>query len=182
MGSAPFAGLLLLSAEGGGGGLTDVDFTLTVATLVLFLIFAFVLGKFAWTPLLRIVAEREKTIREQVEGAEKAQTEAQALLHKRQDMLKDATREREEIIARATKEAEEVKADLLGKARAGAEQVLDKARDRIEQEKRSAVLELRAQVAELAMTAAEKIVRSSLTPEAQRRLVDETIAQLPRAQ
>jgi F-type H+-transporting ATPase subunit b len=182
MGSAPLTGLLLLSAEGGGGGLTDVDFSLTVATLVLFLIFAFVLGKFAWNPLLQIVAEREKTVREQVEGAEKAQTEAQALLHKRQDMLRDATREREEIIARAAGEAEQVKAEVLGNARTEAGQILGKARAQIEHEKTKAILELRAQVADLALTAAEKIVRSSLTPEVQRQLVDETIAALPRVQ
>ena len=176
------ASLLLLSAEGGGGSLTDIDFTLTVSTLVLFVIFASVLGKFAWKPLLQMVAEREKTVREQVEGAEKARSEAQALLEKRQEMLKDATREREEMIARATQEAEHVRNQLMGKARAEAEQIVQKALAQIEREKTKAILELRSSVADLAMTAAEKIVRSSLTPEAQRKLVDETIAALPRAQ
>jgi len=181
MGPTPLASLLLLS-EGGGASLTNVDFTLFASTLVLFAIFAWVLGKFAWKPLLGIIAEREKTVREQVEGAEKAQTEAQALLNKRQDMLKGATREREEIIARAMKEAELVKTELVGKTRAEAERILDRAKEQIEQEKTKAILELRVQVADLAMTAAEKIVRSSLTPEAQRKLVDETIASLPRVQ
>ena len=174
--------LLLLSSEGGGGSLTDIDFTLFVSTLVLFVIFAFVLGKFAWKPLLQMVAEREKTVREQVDGAEKASNEAQALLNKRQEMLKDATREREEIIARAIEEAEHVRSELMGKARADAEQIVQKALAQIEREKAKAILELRSQVADLAMTAAEKIVRSSLTPEAQRKLVDETIAALPRLQ
>jgi F-type H+-transporting ATPase subunit b len=174
--------LLLLSAESGGASLTNIDFTLFVSTLVLFLIFALVLGKFAWKPLLQMVAEREKTVREQVEGAEKARSEAQALLEKRQEMLKDATREREEMIARATQEAEHVRNELMGKARADAEQIVQKALAQIEREKTKAILELRSSVADLAMTAAEKIVRSSLTPEAQRKLVDETIAALPRAQ
>ena len=182
MSLAPLSSLLLLSAEGGGGGLTDIDTSLFWSTLVLFGIFAFVLGKFAWKPLLQMVAEREKTVRDQVEGAASAHTEAQALLEKRQEMLKDATREREEMIARATKEAELVKSELMGKARADAEQIVQKALAQIEREKTKAILELRSQVADLAMTAAEKIVRSSLTPEAQRKLVDETIAALPRAQ
>ena len=179
---SPFASLLLLSAEGGGGGLTDVDFTLTVSTMVLFGLFALVLGKFAWKPLLEIVAEREKTVREQVEGAEKAQAEAQALLAERRDVLKGAQREREEMIARAVQDAEAARSGLLGKARTEADQLVEKARRQIEQERTSAVAELRGQVADLAMAAAEKIVRSSLTPEAQRKLVDETIAALPRAQ
>src|SRR5258706_15733370 len=108
--------LLLLSAEGGGGSLTDIDFPLFVPTLVLFVIFASVLGKFAWKPLLQMVAEREKTVREQVEGAEKARSDAQALLEKRQEMLKDATREREEMIARATEEAEQGRNERMAKA------------------------------------------------------------------
>jgi len=174
--------LLLLSSEGGGASLTNVDFTLTLFTLVLFAIFALVLGKFAWRPLLQIIEEREKTVREQVQGAERAQAEAQALLNRRQDMLRDAAREREEMLARATQEADHVKAELVSKARAEAEQILVKAKAQIEQEKTKAIHELRTQVADLAMTAAEKIVRSSLTPEAQRKLVDETIAALPRAQ
>jgi F-type H+-transporting ATPase subunit b len=174
--------LLLLSSEGGGASLTDIDFTLYVSTLVLFVIFALVVGKFAWKPLLQMVAEREKTVREQVEGAEKARSEAQALLDKRLEMLKDATREREEMIARATQEAEHVRNELMGKARAEAEQIVQKALAQIEREKTKAILELRSSVADLAMTAAEKIVRSSLTPEVQRKLVDETIAALPRVQ
>ncbi len=182
MSGATLATLLLTASEGGGPSLTNVDFTLTLFTLILFLIFAFVLGKFAWKPLLQIIEEREKTVREQVQGAEKAQAEAQALLNQRQDMLKDAAREREEMIARATQEADRVKADLVSKARAEAEQILVKAKAQIEQEKSKAILELRTQVADLAMTAAEKIVRASLTPEAQRKLVDETIAALPGAQ
>jgi F-type H+-transporting ATPase subunit b len=176
------ANLLLLSAEGGGGSLTDIDFTLFVSTFVLFVIFASVLGKFAWKPILQMVGEREKTVRDQVEGAEKAQAEAQALLAKRQEMLKDAGRERDEMLARAVKEAEQLKAGLVEKARADADQLVVRAKQQITLERSQAVLELRNQVADLAMTAAEKIVHSSLTPEAQRKLVDDTIAALPRVQ
>lgn len=176
------ANLLLLSAEGGRGSLTDIDFTLFVSTLVLFVLFASILGKFAWKPILQMVGEREKTVRDQVEGAEKAQAEAQALLAKRQEMLKDAGRERDEMLARAAKEAEQLKAGLVEKARSDADQIVVRAKQQIALERSQAVLELRNQVADLAMAAAEKIVRSSLTPEAQRKLVDDTIAALPRVQ
>ena len=55
--------VLLAASEGGGGGLTDIDRTLFVSTLVLFALFAAVLGRFAWRPLLEIVENREKTVR-----------------------------------------------------------------------------------------------------------------------
>ena len=120
-------------------------------------------------------------MRDQVEGAQKSLAEAQALMNQRLDMLKDATREREEMIARAQKEAEVLRTELVGKARTDAEGILERAKQQIEREKNQAVLELRRQVADIAIEAAAKIVKSSLTPEAQRKLVDETIASLPKA-
>jgi F-type H+-transporting ATPase subunit b len=175
------SGALLLAAASGGSALTDIDATLFWSTLVLFLLFALVLGKFAWGPLLEIVESREKSVRDQVEGAQKSLAEAQALMNQRLDMLKDATREREEMIARAQKEAEVLRTELVGKARTDAEGILERAKQQIEHEKNQAVLELRRQVADIAIEAAAKIVKSSLTPEAQRKLVDETIASLPKA-
>lgn len=166
----------------GGGGLTDVNLTLTVSTFVLFLIFAFVLGKFGWKPLLQMIEEREKGVREAVETAEKASAEAQAALEKHREMLREAGREREEILKRAVKESEQLRQELVGKARAESEQALQRARDQIEREKSAAIQELRAHVADIAMEAAAKIVTSSLTPETQRKLVNDYIAGLPKAQ
>ncbi len=159
----------------------SIDWTLFWATLVLFVLFALLLGKFAWSPLLRIVDEREKNIRTSVESAENAAAEAKDLLAKHQEMLRGAGREREEILARALKEAETVRGDLLEKARSDAERVAGHAREQIERDKNEAIAELRGQVADIAVEAASKIVKSSLTPEAQKKLVDDYITSLPRA-
>jgi len=174
--------LALALAEGGGGGLLSVDVTLLWATIVVFVLFAWVLGKFAWGPLLKIVDEREKTIRDQVDSAQQAAADAKDLLVQHQEMLKGAGREREEILQKAVKEAEQVRTDLVTKARADADQVVSKAREQMQREKDLAIAELRAQVADIAVEAASRIVKSSLTEEAQRQLVDDYIKELPRAQ
>lgn len=174
--------LALALAEGGGGGLLSIDATLLWATIVVFALFAWVLGKFAWGPLLKIVDEREKTIRDQVDSAQQAAADAKDLLVQHQEMLKGAGREREEILQKAVKEAEQVRADLVTKARADADQVVSKAREQMQREKDQAIAELRAQVADIAVEAASRIVKSSLTDEAQRKLVDDYIKELPRAQ
>jgi F-type H+-transporting ATPase subunit b len=176
----PVTALVLAAAEGSGGGILNVDSTLVWSTIVLFAVFAFVLWKFAWGPLLRIVDEREKGIRDQVDAAERAATEAKELLAQHQELLRGASREREEILARTLKEADTVRADLVGKARAEAETVVARAKEQIQQEKAAAIDELRSQVAEIAVEAAAKIVKSSLTPEAQRKLVDDFVTSLPR--
>lgn len=163
-----------------GGGLTDPDLTLTVATLVLFALFAAVLGKFGWKPLLALIEEREKTVRDTVEGAHKANAEAAALLEKHKQMVRETLRERDEIMKRSIKEADQLKADLVEKARAEGEQMVKRAKDQIEREKSLAIQELRKEVADIAVEAASKIVKSSLTPDAQKKLVSDYIASLPK--
>jgi F-type H+-transporting ATPase subunit b len=164
------------------GGLTDINLGLTLWTIVLFVLFAFLMTKLGWGPLLKAIAEREKGIRGAVDGAQKAHTEAQALLAQHKEMLREAGREREEIIKGALKDAEQLKADLSARAKAESDQMVQRARDQIEREKGQAILELRAQVADLAVEAASKIVTSSLTPEAQRKLVDDFLKTMPREQ
>jgi F-type H+-transporting ATPase subunit b len=175
MGIGPLAGALLLS-----GGLTDVNFVLTAATVVLFALFAFVLGRFGWKPLLSMIEEREKSVREAVESAERANAEAQALLLKHHELVREAGQKRDEALKRALQDAEHLKADIVQAAQAERDRVVRQAREQIEREKGQAILDLRAQVADIAIEAASKIVASSLTPDAQRKLVSDFIETLPK--
>ena len=101
---ASHVAVLLAAAEGSAGGnLMSVDTTLFIATIVTFLVFAGILAKFAWGPLLQIVDAREKSIREQVDSAEKAAADAKATLAQHQELLRGAARERDELLARAAK-------------------------------------------------------------------------------
>jgi len=170
----------LAAAAASGGGIMSVDTTLMLASVITFLIFATILAKFAWGPLLKIVDEREKTIRDQVESAEKAAADAKSMLAQHQELLRGAGRERDEILAHATRDSEALRAELQAKARADAEQVVARAREQMQREKDVAIAELRAQVADIAVEAASRIVKSSLSEEAQRKLVDDYIKELPR--
>jgi F-type H+-transporting ATPase subunit b len=170
-------GAVLLSA--GGGGLADIDFGLFLWALVLFLVFAAVLARFGWKPLLKIVEEREKSVRDAVESAHKANAEAQALLARHQDLLRSAGREREEILKKAMQEAERLRAELVASAKDEAEGLIQRAREEIDRETRHALADARTQIADLAVEAASKIVVSSMTPEAQKKLVQEFVDNLP---
>ena len=85
-------------------------------------------------------------------------------------------------MARAKQDAEAFKNDLMTKARAEADQIVRRAKEQIEREKGQAIQELREKVADIAVEAASKIVKSSLTPEAQRKLVGDFISSLPGVQ
>ena len=108
-------------------------------------------------------------------------TEAQALLAQHQELLREAGRQREEIMKRALADAEQAAGRPAGPGPGrGRAACSSKAREQIEREKQLAIQELRGQVADLAVEAASRIVESSLTPEAQRKLVDEFIEGLPK--
>jgi F-type H+-transporting ATPase subunit b len=163
------------------GGFTDLDLGLTIWTVVLFAIFAFVLTKLGWRPLLAMVEEREKGIRDAVGSAEKANEEAQRLLAQHQELIREAGRQRDEIMKRALADAETVRADLVAQAKAESDRMVQRAKEQIDREKKLAVQELRSQVADLAVEAASRIVKSSMTPEAQKKLVHDFIEGLPQA-
>ena len=140
------------------------------------------LGQFAWGPLLKIVDEREKTIREQVDSAQLSAAEAKDLLAQHQELLRGAGREREEILQKTVKEAEQIRDRPAGEGPRRRRPGGPRAREQMQREKDQAIAELRAQVADIAVEAASRIVKSSLTDEAQRKLVDDYIKELPRAQ
>ena len=97
-------------------------------------------------------------------------------------MLRDAGKEREGILKTAQAEADSIKADITERARSESESLVKHAREQIDREKTQAIGELRAQVADIAIEAAGKIVRSSMSRDEQRRLVDDFIAELPKTQ
>jgi len=168
-----------LAAAASKGGLTDINLMLTVLTLVLFGLFALVLGKLGWKPLLDMIEERERGIRQSV-GAQKANTEAQALLVQHKETLREAGQQREDILKQAFADADQARQTLLAQAKADSERLLEKAKEQIQREKQLALQEIRGEIAELAIGAASKIVQSSLTEDAQRKLVDEFIEGLPK--
>lgn len=167
---------MLLSA---GGGLANIDWGLFLWTLILFALFAGILARFGWKPLLKLIEDRERSVREAVEGAKKANAEAEALLARHQDLLRSAGREREEILKKSIQEADKIRAELVGKAKDEAESLIGRAREEIQRETRQALVEARLQIADLAVEGASKIVASSMTPEAQKKLVQDFVDNLP---
>ena len=128
-----------------------------------------------------MVEEREKGIRDAVGSAEKANEEAQRLLAQHQELIREAGRQRDEVMKRALADAETMRADLVAQAKAESDRMVQRAKDQIDREKKLAVQELRSQVADLAVEAASRILKSSMTPEAQKKLVHDFIEGLPQA-
>jgi len=150
-------------------------------TLVTFVILAFLLGRFAWKPLLALLDERERSVRESLESARKARAEADEMLQKNQEFLANARRETAALLEQGRKESETLRAELLAQARKESQDLVEQGKRQIQYEQKQAVEELRRQVAGLAIGAAEHLIKGELDDAAHRKLVADYLQSLPAA-
>jgi F-type H+-transporting ATPase subunit b len=160
-------------------GIMELNPGLTLWVAITFLVLIVVLAKVAWGPIVKMLDERERTIRDAIDQAKKERAEAEKLLAQQKDSLAQARREAADLAKKGQQEVETLRAELTARARKEADDLIASARRTIEEETRKAAAELKAQVADLAVGAATRIVKSSLDEKAQRALVEEYLRELP---
>ena len=148
-------------------------------SLLTFLLLVFILGKFAWKPLLASIDKREKNIQDAIESAETAKIEAEALLNQHKQMIADSEAKAAELMRDAKDQAQKHIDEAKQQARQEAQKMVDQATADIEREKSAALKDLRAEVANLAIQAASKIIHQELDSDKNAKLVDEYINKLP---
>jgi len=158
-----------------GSNLITPDPGTVLWTIITFVILAALLGKFAWKPLLQTLAEREKTIKDSLEQAQKARAEGEETLRRNQEILAQARRETGAILEQGKREAERLKAEILTQARKEAQDLVEQGKKQVQFEQKQAMEQLRRQVADLAIQAAERLVTRSLDESTQRQLVDDYV-------
>ena len=142
-------------------------------TTIIFLVFFFILAKFAWKPILHAVKEREASINDALALAENARKEMQNLTADNERILKEARNEREELLKDARSIREGMIETAKGEAQNEAEKIINKAKESIESEKLAAIADLKKQVAELSIGIAEKLMKDQLaSKDAQVKLID----------
>lgn len=158
--------------------LINADPGLFIWTAVVFLAFILVLSRYAWKPLLASLQQREHNIRESLESAEKAMIRAEQIGKANEDALRDAEQTAQRMRREAMEDVERIRVDRIEKAKQEVDELLEKARQTIEQEKKLAMVELRNEVAELAIQAASMILDNELDANKNNKLVDLYIANL----
>jgi F-type H+-transporting ATPase subunit b len=158
--------------------LVSPDVGLMIWTLIAFLAALFILRKYAWPAITEALDKRQRAIEESIETAERARTDAAALLEEYRSRLREARAQAEEIIARARKAGEVGEREAVEGARAKREELLEQTRRDIEAETRRAIQEIRSEVADLTILATEKVTRKTLDDDDQKRLVEEALGEL----
>jgi F-type H+-transporting ATPase subunit b len=141
--------------------------------VIIFGIVLFILGKFAWKPILKMLKEREESIANALSSADKAREEVAGLKADNEKILKEARREKEEILKEAREMKDKIVAEAKEKANLEAQKSVVQARIQIESEKTAAISEIKKQVAELSVKIAEKLIKKELSnPAEQEKIVN----------
>ncbi len=113
----------------------EFSFGLFVWQTLLFVGLLLLLGKYAWKPILSAVEEREQTIKDSLEAAEKAKTDMEAVQADNKRILKEARAERDALLAEAKKTSTQMINEAKELAQAEAEKIATAAQEAIQQEK-----------------------------------------------
>ena len=148
-----------------------------IVQLIAFIIFLWLLWRYALGPIVRVLDQRQERIRESMEAAQRMQAELQATAARNEQVLAEARQQAQLIIGQAREAGDATLARAREQANAQAEEYLARAEATLRQETEQARQQLRQEVADLAVTAASRIVRKELDPAAQTRLIEETLTE-----
>ncbi len=166
------------AVEEGGSFLVTPGLGLMIWTLIAFGITLLILRKYAFPQIAQALDVRQRAIEEAIDHADATKAEADQILADYRARLKEARVQADEIVSKAKLNSDAESAASLARAKEERENQLEAAKRDIDQATQKAIGDLRREVADLTVTATEKITKRTLTGDDQQRLVDEALAEL----
>jgi F-type H+-transporting ATPase subunit b len=154
------------------------DLGLMFWTVVTFILLLLVLKKIAFKPIMGALEKREKVIQDSLDEAKKTNVEAESLLDGYKQQVANAQDESRKIIDEGRALGEKMKSEIISKAKEESSQILKTTKEEIEREKSRVLVDLRKEVADLAIEATSKVVRQSLNRKEHIRLINEAISEV----
>jgi F-type H+-transporting ATPase subunit b len=151
---------------------------LMIWTIISFLITLFVLKRYAFGPIQRMIDQRRERIEQAIAEADNARDEARRLLEEHRKLIGQAKSESEEILGEARRVADAQRERVRRESDEDRQRRLEETRRQIDQATVQALGQIRDEVGKLSLLAAEKITRKSLDESDQKRLIDEALAEL----
>ena len=149
-------------------------------SLVSFGALLFLLYRYAFPVIFRALEEREKTIKDSLDHAERLKHEAQQLLGQYETKLKAVHQEAHEILETARKQAQLQIEENEQRVELETQRMLAEARSEIQREGQQALRDIQRAAVDLTLSATEKILARSLTDADHRRLIEETVQEISR--
>ncbi len=151
------------------------DTGLMIWTWITFFIVLVILGWKAWKPMIKALQHREDFIRESLEEADEARKEAEKVARDYEEMVAKARKEAQAIVAAGKETAERMKADIILESQEKAKGILRQAEVQIGTEREKAIAEIRGQIVDLSLKAAEKVLARTVSKEDNQRLIEDAL-------
>jgi F-type H+-transporting ATPase subunit b len=151
---------------------------LMIWTIVCFAITFFVLRKYAFGPIQKMIDARRERIEQAIQEADNARAEARNLLEEHRQLIGQAKSEAEEILSEARRVSDAQRERVRQETEEDRQRRLEETRRQIDQATVQALGQIREEVGQLSLLAAEKITRKSLNEADQKRLIDEALAEI----
>lgn len=152
---------------------------LIIWQLIIFLALFFLLSKLAWKPIISALKDRERSIQEALDTAEKARLEMSQLRADNEKLLKEAREERDRILREAREVSNRMKDEAQAGAKKTADKIIEDAKAAINIEKQAALKDVKIQVAMFSLDIAEKLMKKNLSNDkAQKELVESYVKDL----
>jgi F-type H+-transporting ATPase subunit b len=152
---------------------------LIVWQIIIFILLFLLLSKLAWKPIINSLKDRERSIQDALDTADKARHEMSQLKSENEKLLKEAREERDRILREAREVSMRMREETQHEAKKAADKIVEEARAAINIEKQAAMKEVKIQVAMFSLDIAEKIMRKNLSGDkAQKELVDTFVKDL----
>ena len=135
-------------------------------TTLIFLLFWFLIGRFAFKPIANALRKREHDIQNALDQAAIAKEEMSKLKADNEKLLQEAREERTKILKEANDVKNEIINDAKTKAKVEADKIVTNARLEIENQKKAAINEVKNQVGSIALEIAEKVIKKDLSSDA----------------
>jgi F-type H+-transporting ATPase subunit b len=159
----------------GGIGELGISWPTLITQVVTFIILLLLLRFVAYKPIMRMLDERSRRIKESMDQAEAIKEQSANTQEEIKKQLEQASREGQERIARAVKAGEDVKQKAQEDARKEAENLVTRARSEIHRERDEVISEVRREFADLTVLAAGKVIEKSLDKEGHRELIEKVL-------
>ena len=152
-----------------------INWPVLITQVVTFIILLVLLRFVAYKPIMRMLDERSKRIKESMDQAESLKTQSARGEEELKKQLEAASREGQERIARAVKAGEDVKQKAQADARLEAEALIKRARSEIQRERDDVINDVRREFADLTVLAAGKVIEKSLDKKDHRELIEKVL-------
>ncbi|WP_026907713.1 F0F1 ATP synthase subunit B [Paucisalibacillus globulus] len=146
--------------------------------LFFFLLLLFLVGKFAWGPVMNMMKKREEYVASEIEAAENSRQEAEKAAKEATEQLKQMKLEAQKIIEDAKNAGVKQEQDIIDSARLEADRIKKAAQAEIQNEKEKALQALQDQVASLSVLIASKVIEKELSAQDQEKLINEYIKEV----